>query len=66
MIRKSQSDEFGRQQYYDRLGYIDVYARFVDESDEDRQIECRSTPTPLHGRSEGPFAQGREHLDLSH
>ena len=66
VIRKSQSHEFGHQQYYDRLGYIYVYARYVDESEEDRQVECRSTPAPLPGRSEGPFARGREHLDLSH
>jgi len=35
VIRKSGSDEFGHQKYYDRLGYIYVYAGHVDEPGED-------------------------------
>jgi len=35
IIRKSESDEFGHQKYYDRLGYIYVYAGHVDEPAED-------------------------------
>lgn len=35
IIRKSKPDEFGHQKYYDRLGYIYVYAGHVDETAED-------------------------------
>ena len=66
VIRKSRPDEFGHQQYYDRLGYIDVYARYVDESEEDRQIECRSTPRHFMDAAKGHLLEGREHLDSSH
>ncbi|MGI9331712.1 MAG: cyclic nucleotide-binding domain-containing protein [Gammaproteobacteria bacterium] len=31
VVRKSRADEFGHQKYYDRLGYIYVYAGDVDE-----------------------------------
>lgn len=41
IIRRSRSDEFGHQQYYDRLGYIYVYSGHVDESAED-SAEMRS------------------------
>lgn len=32
VIRKSRSEEFGHQQYYDRLGYIYVYPGHIDDS----------------------------------
>lgn len=35
VIRKSRPDEFGHQQYYDRLGYIYVYRGHVDEAEGD-------------------------------
>lgn len=38
VIRKSRPDEFGHQQYYDRLGYIYVYAGHVDEEGENPQL----------------------------
>jgi len=31
VIRKSRPDEYGHQKYYDRLGYIYVYSKHVDE-----------------------------------
>ncbi len=34
VIRKSRSDEFGHQKYYDRLGYIYVQAGQIDDSGE--------------------------------
>jgi CRP-like cAMP-binding protein len=33
VIRKSNPHEYGHQKYYDRLGYIYVYARHVDEDE---------------------------------
>lgn len=41
VIRKSKSDEFGHQKYYDRLGYIYVYAGHVDEPQISRQDRRR-------------------------
>jgi len=38
VIRKSRSDEFGHQQYYDRLGYIYVYSGHVDGAAEQTHI----------------------------
>jgi CRP-like cAMP-binding protein len=40
VIRKSRSDEFGHQKYYDRLGYIYVASGHIDGSDGD----ARTTP----------------------
>jgi len=41
VIRKSLSDEFGHQKYYDRLGYIYVSSGHVDETEAD----MRTTPS---------------------
>ncbi len=38
VIRKSRSDEFGHQKYYDRLGYIYVYSGDVDEPNGETRI----------------------------
>jgi CRP-like cAMP-binding protein/1-acyl-sn-glycerol-3-phosphate acyltransferase len=35
VVRKSHPDEYGHQKYFDRLGYIYVYAKHVDEDDRD-------------------------------
>lgn len=33
IVRKSHPDEYGHQKYFDRLGYIYVYAKHVDEEE---------------------------------
>ena len=40
IIRKSRSDEFGHQKYYDRLGYIYVASGHVDGSAEERRAHA--------------------------
>jgi CRP-like cAMP-binding protein/1-acyl-sn-glycerol-3-phosphate acyltransferase len=35
VVRKSRPDEYGFQQFYDRLGYVYVYSGHVDAGDED-------------------------------
>ena len=35
VIRKSHPDEYGHQKYFDRLGYIYVYSKHVDEDESD-------------------------------
>lgn len=35
LIRKSNPDEYGHQRYYDRLGYIYIYAGHVDDDEGD-------------------------------
>lgn len=41
VIRKSRPEEHGHQKYYDRLGYIYVYAGYVDGRDSRRLAEER-------------------------
>lgn len=41
VIRESKPDEFGHQQYYDRLGYIYVHAGRVDEPNISREEQQR-------------------------
>ncbi|QDU61717.1 Cyclic nucleotide-binding domain protein [Planctomycetes bacterium Pan216] len=38
VVRKSRPDEFGHQQYYDRLGYLYVLAGHVDEDTEHPEV----------------------------
>jgi CRP-like cAMP-binding protein/1-acyl-sn-glycerol-3-phosphate acyltransferase len=38
VIRKSNPHEYGHQKYYDRLGYIYVYARHVDEDEHNPRL----------------------------
>jgi CRP-like cAMP-binding protein/1-acyl-sn-glycerol-3-phosphate acyltransferase len=38
VIRKSNPHEYGHQKYYDRLGYIYVYARHVDEDERNPRL----------------------------
>ncbi len=38
VIRKSKPDEYGHQAYYDRLGYIYVYAGHVDPDEENPKL----------------------------
>ena len=35
VVRKSRPDEYGHQQFYDRLGYVYTYSGHVDAGDED-------------------------------
>ena len=35
VVRKARPDEYGHQQFYDRLGYVYVYSGHVDADDED-------------------------------
>lgn len=55
VIRKSKSDEFGHQKYYDRLGYIYVSSGHVDES----EAELRTTPSE---RRHSFLNNARDHL----
>jgi CRP-like cAMP-binding protein/1-acyl-sn-glycerol-3-phosphate acyltransferase len=38
VVRKSHPDEYGHQKYFDRLGYIYVYAKHVDEDETDPKL----------------------------
>jgi CRP-like cAMP-binding protein/1-acyl-sn-glycerol-3-phosphate acyltransferase len=38
VVRKSKPDEHGHQRYYDRLGYIYVYSRYVDEDENNPKL----------------------------
>jgi hypothetical protein len=37
-VRKSKPDEHGHQRYFDRLGYIYVYSRYVDEDQNNPKL----------------------------
>ena len=38
VVRKSHPDEYGHQKYFDRLGYIYVYAKHVDEDERNPKL----------------------------
>jgi hypothetical protein len=38
VVRKSHPDEYGHQKYFDRLGYIYVYAKHVDEDEANSKL----------------------------
>lgn len=38
VVRKSKPDEHGHQRYFDRLGYIHVYSRYVDEDENNPRL----------------------------
>jgi CRP-like cAMP-binding protein/1-acyl-sn-glycerol-3-phosphate acyltransferase len=38
VVRKSKPDEHGHQRYFDRLGYIYVYSRYVDEDENNPRL----------------------------
>jgi len=38
VVRKSHPDEYGHQKYFDRLGYIYVYAKHVDEDEGNSKL----------------------------
>lgn len=38
VVRKSNPDEYGHQKYFDRLGYIYVYAKHVDEDERNPKL----------------------------
>ena len=38
VVRKSHPEEYGHQKYFDRLGYIYVYAKHVDEDEQNPKL----------------------------
>ena len=59
VVRKARPDEYGHQQFYDRLGYVYTYSGHVDAGDEDPQLP-RGAPPLLPRRGRRPPRTGQE------